>query len=73
MTISLRLNDQDTALFKKYASLKGLTVSEMIRQAVLAQLEDEYDLHIYEQAMANFKKQPTTYTLAEVEKELGLK
>ena len=73
MTISLRLNDEDTVLFKKYAELNGITVSELLRQSVIHRIEDEYDLNAYKEAMAEFKKNPLTYSLDEVEKELGLK
>lgn len=73
MTISLRLNDEDTVLFKKYAELNGITVSELLRQSVIERIEDEYDLNVYKEAMAEFKKNPVTYSLDEVEKELGLK
>ncbi len=73
MTISLRLNDEDTVLFKKYAELNGITVSELLRQSVIDRIEDEYDLNAYKEAMAEFKKNPVTYSLDEVEKELGLK
>lgn len=72
MTISLRLNDEDTVLFKKYAELNGITVSELLRQSVIERIEDEYDLNAYKEAMAEFKKNPVTYSLDEVEKELGL-
>lgn len=73
MTISLRLNDEDTVLFKKYAELNGITVSELLRQSVIERIEDEYDLNAYKEAMAEFKKNPVTYSLDEVEKEPGLK
>ena len=73
MTISLRLNDEDTVSFKKYAELNGITVSELLRQSVIERIEDEYDLNAYKEAMAEFKKNPVTYSLDEVEKELGLK
>ena len=38
MTISLRLNDEDTMLIKKYAELNSLSVSELIRQAVIEKI-----------------------------------
>lgn len=72
MMISLRLNDEDGALFKQYAEMKGVTLSELIRQSVLERLEDEYDLKAYEEAMAAYRENPVTYSLSEVEKELGL-
>lgn len=72
MTISLRLNDADTMLFKKYAELNGITISELVRQSVIERIEDEYDLKAYEKAMAEYKANPITYSLDEVERELGL-
>lgn len=73
MTISLRLNNEDSALIKKYAELNHLTVSELVRQAVLERIEDEYDLKSYKEAMAAFREDPITYSLDEVERELGLR
>lgn len=72
MTISLRLNDADTMLFKKYAELNGITISELVRQSVIERIEDEYDLKAYEKAMAEYKVNSVTYSLDEVERELGL-
>jgi len=72
LTISLRLNDEDTMLIKKYAELNGMSVSELVRQSVLDRIEDEYDLKAYEKAMAAFRANPVTYTLDEIEQELGL-
>ncbi|MFC2582889.1 MAG: type II toxin-antitoxin system RelB family antitoxin [Lachnoanaerobaculum saburreum] len=40
---------------------------------VVHRIEDEYDLNAYKEAMAEFKKNPVTYSLDEVEKEPGLK
>ena len=72
MTISLRLNDEDAMLIKKYAELNSLSVSELIRQAVIEKIENEYDLEIFDKAMAEYEENPVTYSLDEVEKELGL-
>lgn len=72
MTISLRLNDTDSTLFKKYAEMNGITISELVRQSVVERIEDEYDLKAYEQASAAHKVNPVTYSLDEVERELGL-
>ncbi len=72
MSVSLRLNQSEESLFRQYAALRGITVSEMIRKAVLERIEDEYDMACYEKALAEFKKDPQTFTLDEVEKELGL-
>lgn len=72
MAISLRLSDEDTSLIKHYASMHHISISELFRQAVMEKIEDEYDLQCYERAMQAYKEDSTTYTLDEVEKELGL-
>lgn len=73
MTISLRLSERESDLFKRYADLNGITVSELVRQSVLSRIEDEYDLKAYDAAMAAYLTDSVTYSLDEVEKELGLK
>lgn len=73
MMLSLRLSDEDTMLIKKYAEINKLSVSELIRQSVMEKIENEYDLEAFEAAMAQYRDNPVTYSLDEVEKELGLK
>ncbi len=73
MTLSLRLNDDDMQLIKAYADLNGMTVSEVVRRSVMEKIEDEYDLAAYNKAMEEYKVNPKTYSLDEVERELGLK
>ena len=72
MTISVRLDDDAAALIKKYAALHNISLSDLIRQTLIEKIEDEYDLAAYNRAMKEFQKDSTTYTLDEVEKELGL-
>ena len=72
MTISVRLSDKDTELIKAYADMNNMSLSELVRKAILEKIEDEYDLKAYYEAMEEYNKNPTTYTLDEVEKELGL-
>ena len=72
MTISLRINEADSILFKKYAELHGISVSELLRRSVIEHIEEEYDLQAYEEAIAEYHENPITYSLDEVEKELGL-
>jgi RHH-type rel operon transcriptional repressor/antitoxin RelB len=72
MTISVRLSDQDTELFKTYAAMHNISLSDLIRTAVIEKIEDEYDLKCYEEAIAEYNNNPTTYTLEDVEREIGL-
>lgn len=73
MAISIRLNDDDANLIRKYAELHNITVSELVRKSVIERIEDEIDLAAYDRAMEEYKKNPVTYSMDEVEKELGLK
>ena len=72
MTISVRLNDDDTRLMKLYAEMNNMSLSDLIRTAVIEKIEDEYDLECYEKAIKEHEENPKTYTLDEVKKELGL-
>ena len=72
MTISLRLSEKDAMLFKRYAELKNLTMTELVRQSVMEHIEDELDLQAYEEAMAEYRANPVTYTQDEVREMLEL-
>lgn len=73
MTISIRLTPGEEELIKAYAKIKNQSVSEVMRRAILEQIEDEYDLEVYEKAMAEYRENPVTYSLDEIEKEMGLR
>lgn len=72
MTVSLRLNEKDAKLIKKYAEMNNISLSDLFRDTVMERIEDEYDLECYDKVMAEYKADPVTYTLDEAEKELGL-
>ena len=72
MAVSVRLNKEEEALIRNYAQMKNLSVSEAIRQAIMEKIEDEFDLKVYYEAMAEYKENPVTYTLDEVERELEI-
>ena len=72
-TISLRFDEADGELVRSFAKLKNISISELIRQAVIERIEDEIDLAAFEKARAEYEKDPVTYSLDEVEHHLGLK
>jgi len=72
MTISVRLSDKDTELIKAYAEMNNISLSDLIRNAVLEKIENEYDLDCYKKAIEEYKENPKTYTLNEVKEELDL-
>lgn len=72
MTISLRLSDSDSEIIKAYADMHGMTVSGLIRESVLERIENEHDLKVYEEAMAEYRANPVAYDFMDVCKELDL-
>ena len=72
MTISVRLSDNDTELIKAYADMNNISISDLVRNAVIEKIEDEYDLECYKKAIEEYKKNPKTYTISEVKEELEL-
>ena len=72
MNISVRLNEEDTKLIKTYAEINNISLSDLIRTAVLEKIEDEYDLECYKKAVEEYEKNPKTYTMQEIKEELGL-
>ena len=72
MTISVRLNDKDTQLIKAYAQMNGISLSDLVRKALMEKIEDEYDLKCYYEAMEEHKNNPKTYTHDEVKKMMEM-
>ena len=72
MTISVRLSDKDTELIKAYADMNNITISDLVRNAILEKIEDEYDLECYYEAMEEHKKNPKTYSHEEVKRMLEI-
>ena len=72
MTISVRLSEEDTKLIKAYAEMNNTTLSDLIRNAIIEKIEDEYDLKCYEKAIEEYKKNPVTYNHEQVAQLLEL-
>ena len=70
MTISVRLNDKEAEIIKSYAKKNNISLSDLIRNAVLEKIEDEYDLESYEKAFEEYKKNSKVYTIEEVKEEI---
>ena len=72
MSFSMRLSQEEESLFKSYAKLHGISLSEALKRALLEKIEDEYDINIAESAYKEYLKDPVTYSMDDVNKELGL-
>ena len=69
-TMTLRINQEDSELIKKFAATHDLSLSDFARQAMLEKIEDDYDIVELKKAM--MADDGTRYTMAEVKKQLGL-
>lgn len=70
MTISVRLNESDAELVRRYAELNNISLSDVIRRALIEKIEDEFDLKLWEKAMAEYRQNPVTYSHDDVKKML---
>jgi len=73
MSVSIRINDKELELIKKYADLNGTTVSDVMRNAILEKIEDEFDIFLFDKAYKAYEENPKTYSLEEASELLGLK
>ena len=72
MVISIRMTEEEKQLADAYAKLNGVSLSEAIKRAYFKKIEEEYDIALADAALREYEKNPKTYTLAELMKELGL-
>ena len=72
MVISIRMTEEEKQLADAYAKLNGASLSEAIKRAYFEKIEEEYDIALADAALREYEKNPKTYTLAELMKELGL-
>ncbi len=72
MVVSIRMTEEERQLADAYAKLNGVSLSEAIKRAYFEKIEEEYDIALADAAMREYKKNPKTYTLDELMKELGL-
>ena len=62
--ISIRLNERDAGLIKSYARLKGMSVSDLVRNTVINSIEDEIDMQYFAVATKSLR---TTFSFEELE------
>lgn len=58
-TISVRVPDDELAVFKSYAQLHNTSLSSIIRNIVMEHIEDEFDLAVF----AEYEKEKENGTL----------
>ena len=62
MSFSIRLTDTEKALAESYAKLHAISLGEAFKRALFEKIEDEYDIGLAEEAYAEYRKNPTTYS-----------
>ena len=73
MTYTLAMSPADEAFIRDCAARENISVSDFLLRTVKEKIEDMKDLALYEKAMAEYKADPTTYTLDEMEERLGIR
>ena len=68
-TISVRMSERDDKLIKEYAQMHNVSVSDLIRNAVIEKIEEEIDIESFDNAL---REMNGSYSLSEVKKELGI-
>ncbi len=69
-TMTMRLDETDAEVVRKYAEFEGKTISDFIRDAVFEKIEDQQDLVTLREAIA--VDDGVRYTHEQVLAELGL-
>ena len=69
-TMTLRMDDADAEVVRRYAAFQGVSVSDLLRQAVLEKIEDGQDLADLRAAVA--ADDGERFSLSDVRGELGL-
>ena len=72
MVYSIRFSPEEQMLIEQYASIRGWTVTDVVRKATIEMIEDELDIEICRKALKNYEKDPKTYSHEDIKKELGL-
>ncbi|MDE7288122.1 MAG: antitoxin [Oscillospiraceae bacterium] len=72
MAFSIRLTEQERELAESYAKLHSISVGEAFKRALFEKIEDEFDLKVFEEALAEYEKNPVTHSFEDMKKELGL-
>lgn len=62
--ISIRLNERDAGLIRNYAKLKGISLSDLVRNTVIHKIEDEIDIQYFAEATKSLRN---TFSLDELE------
>lgn len=69
-TMTMRLDETDAEVVRKYAEFEGKTISDFVRDAVFEKIEDQQDLATLREAIAT--DNGVRYTHEQVLAQLGM-
>ena len=70
--INLNLSHEEFILFNNFAKMKKTTIEELLKKTLFEKIEDEYDAMIAKEALFEFKVNPYTLTVKEIQKKYNL-
>ena len=62
---AIRFADEEKSWIQSYADFQGKSFSDVVREAILEKIEDEADLHAYDEALA--QDDGVGYSMSEVD------
>ena len=71
-TINLKLSQDELAVFTAFAASKKTTIEELLKKTLFEKIEDEYDAMIAKEALFEFKVNPYTLTVKEIQEKYNL-
>lgn len=71
-TVKIELTQEEKELADSYAKKLGVSLSEAMKSTFFERIEDEYDIALADEAINEYEKDPTSYSLEETRKILGL-
>ena len=72
MAFSIRLTEEERKLANSYAKLHSMSLSEAFKSALFEKIEDEYDISIAHEALAEYNTTKQSKPIEELWKELDL-
>lgn len=69
-TVTVRLNKEEEELFYTYSEFSGEKLSTLLKNSLIREIEDAYDYKKGIEALEEFEKDPVTYSIDDVIKEL---
>jgi len=70
--LSIRLNDDEKKIINAYAKFNNKTITQVVKEAILEKIENEFDLDELNKAIEEYEKNPISYSSDEVWKILGI-